>query len=174
MALNAKFDNWYKLYGLHPGLHYLWSSELVVIKGFFAQKFGRNWAEFSPHSCDRGDKNHPLTSVALSPLALRVFLWANPRQNDTSDLIAPVNRARESAHLSAFWANSTDGPLRKVQKTAKIAFFCHFPRPILTFNTPYSLLKHPKWPYLLEKGGRSAERLQTFGLKNLIFFPKMQ
>ena len=35
-------------------------------------------------------------------VAPRVFLRANPRRNDTSNLIAPVNRARQNVHLSAF------------------------------------------------------------------------
>ena len=112
-----------------------------------------------------------LDSPCIS-IALRVSFWANPRKNDTSNPIAPVNRAQENEHLSAVWANSLIGPLRKVQKTAKIALFGHLRRPILTFRTPYSLPKHPRWPYLLEKGGRSAERLQTLGFKHLIFFPK--
>ena len=32
---------------------------------------------------------------------LRVSFRANPQRNDTSDPIAPVNRARENEHLSA-------------------------------------------------------------------------
>ena len=35
-------------------------------------------------------------------MALRVFLWANPRQNWASNPIAPVNRAWENVYLSAF------------------------------------------------------------------------
>ena len=104
--------------------------------------------------------------------ALRVFFRANPCRNGSSEPIAPVNRARENEHLSAVWANSTDGLARKVQKTAKIAFFGHFRGLILAIKTPYSLPKHPRWPYLLDKGGRNAERLKTYGLENIICFSK--
>ena len=104
--------------------------------------------------------------------ALRVLFRANPLRNWASNPIAPVNRALENEHLSAIWANSLIGLLRKVLKTAKIAPLGHFHRPILTFKTSYSLPKHPRLPYLLKKGYRSAKMLQTFGLKNLLIFPK--
>ena len=44
----------------------------------------------------------PLSFRVLWPLALRGFLWANPRRNDTSDPIAPENWAQENGHLIAF------------------------------------------------------------------------
>ena len=119
------------------------------------------------------EKKFKSSSKLGRPPALRVFLRANPRRNDASNLIAPVNRAWENVHLSAFWRWSNFGFSRKVQKTAKIALFGHFCWPILIFKAPYSLPKHPRWPYLLEKCGRSSKRMQNFGFKNFIFFPKM-
>ena len=113
--------------------------------------------------------------IALTPFpaAHRTNFWRNPRWNDTSNPSAPNNRDRSGEHLERIWATSNGPFLRKVEETSKIAILGHFCGPILTFKTPYSLHQHPRWPYLLEKGGRSAERLQTWGLKIWYFFQKM-
>ena len=104
-----------------------------------------------------------------STIAHRTIFRGNPQRNDTSNPSAPNNRDRSGEHLEQRRANPSQPFLRKFEKTSKIALFAHFCRLILIFKTPYSLPKHPRWPYLLEKGGSSAKSLQTFGLKNMLF-----
>ena len=60
----------------------------------------KNDAGKERHARDRvREESSPCSELTQAP---RVFLRANPQQNDTSDLIAAVNRAWENVHLSVF------------------------------------------------------------------------